>query len=122
MIRRKPDRAWVLLEVVRAAAASLPDQHAEDPATAREIADCRVRLRVDARRQEALERVAGLVDDTQRRVAGAREIRGRLDDSLQHGIERELRAEGDPSLDQPAQPTLDRWHAVIIEMPAAAFQ
>ena len=75
----------------------------EDPASSGQVADRRVGLRVDARRQEAFETGPGLVDDAERRVAGAGELRGRLDELLEEGVEGELRAQRDPCVDEDAQ-------------------
>ena len=70
------------------------------PASARQIADRGVRLGVDTRRQEALEARAGLVDDAERRIVRPRQLRGRLDELLQERVQRELRAESDPGIDE----------------------
>ena len=42
----------------------------------------------------------GLVDDAERRVARARELRGGLDELLQERVQRELRAESDAGIDE----------------------
>jgi hypothetical protein len=69
----------------------------------REIADRRVRLGVDPGGEEALQPLTGLVDHAERRVAGLRQLRGRLDDPLQERLQRELRAERDPRVHEDAE-------------------
>ena len=79
------------------------DEHAEDPAAARQVADPRMRVLVDAVREEALELRPGLVDHAERGVTRAGEPRGRLDEPLQDGVERELGAEGDSDVHERPQ-------------------
>ena len=55
------------------------------------------------RRQEALERLAGLVDHAERGVLGAGDLGGRLDDPLQQRVQRQLGAEGDAGVDEDAE-------------------
>ncbi len=62
-----------------------------------------MRLGVDARREESLECGSGLVDDAERRVAGAGEKRRLLDELLQQRVERELGAQRDPGVHEDAQ-------------------
>ena len=81
----------------------VPDQDAEDPASVWQIADRGMRLGVDPCRQELLERLAGPVDHSKSRVAGARDLGRGLDDALKQGGERELRAEGDARVDEDAE-------------------
>ena len=84
----------------RRSGARLADQHAEDAAAAREVADRGLRLGVDAGGQEALELRAARVDHAERRVARAGQLGGGLDDPLEQRVERELRGERDPGLEQ----------------------
>jgi hypothetical protein len=86
------------------------DEHAQDAAPVREISDRGVRCGVDPGREEPLERLAGLVDHAQGRVARRGELRGRLDDPLEQRVERQLGAEGDARVDEHAQAVaLVRW-------------
>jgi two-component system, cell cycle sensor histidine kinase and response regulator CckA len=65
-----------------------------------------VGLGVDAVRQEALEQLAAPVDDAERRVLRARQLRGGVDELLENGVERELRRQGDSGLEQGTQTIL----------------
>ena len=103
MVSRKADRARVVAEVVSRSGFASRIRTPRIPRPRRQIADRRVGLRVDARRQEAFEPGPGLVDDAERRVPGAGELRRRLDELLQERVERELRAERDPRVDEDAQ-------------------
>ena len=96
VVRWKAHRTRVVRDFVQPQRLRVADQDAEDAAAVRKVADRRVRLGVDPRRQEPLERLAGLVDHAEGRVARAGDLRGRLDDALQQRIERELGAERDP--------------------------
>ena len=58
---------------------------------------------VDAGVEEALEPGPGLVDHPERRIARAGQGGRGLRELLQEVVERELRAERDPRLDEPAQ-------------------
>ncbi len=60
----------------------------------------RLRVRIDAGGQEALELRAARVDDAERRVARAGQLRRELDDALQQRVERELGGQRDPGLEQ----------------------
>ncbi len=104
MVGRESDRARIVAEVREPERLGLPDQDAEDPPSSRQIADRRVSLRVDTGRQEALEAGACLVDHAERRVPGAGELRGRLDELLQERVEGQLRTERDTRVDKDAQP------------------
>ena len=73
----------------------------------REVADPSTRRVVDAGREEPLERAARAVDDAQRRIAGVRQRCRCLDDALQQGVERELRAQRDARVDEEVQPVGD---------------
>ena len=102
VVGRKADGARIGRQVVEPECVRVPNQHPEDPAAVRKVADAFLRLRVDARGQEALERAAGWIDHAERRVPRPRQLRRGVDDSLQEGIERELRRDRDPGVDQPA--------------------
>ena len=87
------------------------DQHAEDAAPARPLADQLLGVRVDAGDEEALEPRSRRIDHPERGVAGFGELGGRLGDELEHRVERELAADGDACLDQRAEALL---HGAII--------
>ena len=59
-----------------------------------------MRLRVDPRREEALELGARVVDHPECRVAGAGQAGRRLDQLLQQVFDRELGAQRDSGLDE----------------------
>src|SRR5437763_538564 len=73
----------------------LADQDAENALAAWKLADRSVRLRIDAGGQEPLQLRAAAVDHAERRVAGPGDLRGRLDETLQEGLERQLRCNRD---------------------------
>ena len=103
VVRRESDGPRVGPEVRKPERSCLPDEHAEDPSSLREIADRRVRLRVDAGCQEPFECCASLIDDAQGRVAGAGQKRRLLDELLEQRVERELGAQCDPRIHEDAQ-------------------
>ncbi len=78
--------------------AGVADQRAEDAAAARERADLRRGVGVDADVEEPLEAGPGLVDHAERRIAGAGEGGRYLGELLQEVVERELRAQRDSRL------------------------
>jgi len=80
----------VRADVVEAQRARVADQHAEDAAAAREVADAAVGLLVDARGEEALERLAPLVEHADRGVAGAGHVARRFEQALEDGVRVEL--------------------------------
>src|SRR5262249_8357282 len=103
VVRWEADRARVFGDVPQAQRLRLADEHAEDPAAARQVADRVECLGSDPRGEEALEPLAGLVDDAARREARSRELGRRLDEALEQSVERELRGERDPRLDEDAE-------------------
>ena len=100
MVRWKADRARILAQVVQAQGLRLADQDAENAAPTREVADRRMRLGVDAGRQEALELRAAAVDHPEGSVAGAREVGGGPDQALEEHVERQLRRDRDARLEE----------------------
>jgi hypothetical protein len=119
VVRRKPDRAVVAYDVVQAQRTRVANQHAEDAAAARQLADRGVGLGVDAVRDEALELLAARVEDAESRVACAGQLRGGLNEALEHRVERQLGAERDSGLDEPVERgfLLLRVHAQIRTYP-----
>ena len=103
MVGREADRARIVGDRLEPQRAGVGDQRAEDAAAAREGADLRRRVGVDAGVEEALERRPGLVDHAERRIAGAGQGGRGLGELLQEVVERELRAERDSRLDEAAQ-------------------
>jgi hypothetical protein len=65
--------------------------------------------------------LAGAVDDTERRVAGAGQLGSRLNKPLQHCVERELRGDGDARVEQCAQTMLGFFHATKANSRQAAY-
>jgi hypothetical protein len=91
---RDPQRAWVV------------DQHAENAAPARQVADRAVRLGVDALRDEPLELAAVAVQDPQRGVARTGDLPRRLEHLVEHRLRIQLRQQPAPDIDETAQPLL----------------
>ena len=87
MVGREADRARVVAEVVEAQRLGVMDQDAEDAAPVRQLADRFVLLAVDAGGDEALECLALAVDHPERRVAGAGQGCGGVDQPLQQLVE-----------------------------------
>ncbi len=83
---------------------------AEDAAAVGQLADCGMRLLGDAGRHEALEPLAGGIEDAERRVLRSGQVCGRLDELLEHRVERELRRESDPRLDERLRPIRRNIH------------
>src|SRR5215211_6892696 len=99
-MRRETDRAGVIAQVVQAQHLRLADEDAEDPPSPRQVADFRMRLRIDSRRDEALELSATRIDYSKRRVARLGQFGCSLDQSLKQRLEREFRRKSDASLEQ----------------------
>ena len=113
MVRGEADRARILCEIVETQGLRILDQRAEDPAAARRIADGSLRLLVDAGDDELLERLPAGIDDAQGRIAGSGQLGGRLGDSLEDGVERQLGRECDTRVHDCSQ-TIHLGHAVIM--------
>ena len=92
-----------LAQAQRRRAADQLAKHTEAP---RQIADPLPGRLVDADVDEALEFVAVLIEDAERRVAGAGQLAGDLDHFVQHRLEVELGDEPPADVDQPAKPML----------------
>ena len=105
MPRWEPDRPRILGEVVQPQRRRVADQHPENPAAARHRADLGAGVGVDAVREELLQLRAARVDHAERRVARARQLGRRLHEPVQQGLERQLGADGEPGLEQRAQPS-----------------
>ena len=103
VVPREADRARVLGEVVQAQRPRLAYENAQDAAPSRRVSDGSSGLLVHAGGEEALEGVAGRVDDAERGVPRAGQLGRGLDDPLQEHVERELRAEPDPGVDEEPQ-------------------
>ena len=112
VVRREADRVRMLGEAAEAQGLRVADEHSEDAAPARTVADLPLGLLVDAGHEEALEACPGGVDHTERRVARAGQPRRRLHDPLEHGVEGQLGRDDDARLDELPEP---RLHARIIE-------
>ena len=93
-------------EIVEAQRRGVLDQHPENAAAARELADrSPVRL-PDPEGDEALQLVAAPVDHAERRVARPRQLGGDPDQRLQDGVEGQLRGDRDSGLDEPPPPLI----------------
>ena len=79
-----------------------PGHSGQNAAPTREVADRRMRVGVDASRQEALELRAAGVDHAEGSVAGGREVGGGLDEALEEHVERQLRRDRDARLEEGA--------------------
>ena len=80
------------------------DQLTQHATAARQVADGRGALLVDAEREEALELLAALVEDADGRVARAGQLARDLEHPLQQRLEVELGHQAAPDLDQARQP------------------
>jgi len=96
-------RAGVVAECLQPQWLGVSDQHAENSPSAGQVADRLVGRGIDPGRQETLQPGSGLVDDPERGVTRPRQLRSRLDQLLQEGVEGELRAERDPRIDEDAE-------------------
>ncbi len=110
MVRREADRSGVFGQVVETQGLRILNQRAEDAAPAGEVPDGGLRLLVDARDDELLERLPARVDDAQRGVPGPGQLSSRLDDPLQDRVERQLRRECDTRVHDGSQ-TIHLGHA-----------
>ena len=79
------------------------DERAEHAVTARQVADDRLRLAIDPRGQEALEPLAAVVEDAERRVAGAGDLARHLEHALEQRVEVELGDHAAPDLDEASE-------------------
>ena len=116
VVFRKTDRTRVVGEVVEPQWLGVADQHSEDPASARHVADRGISLGVDARRHEALEGYPRLVDHAERCVARAGQLRCRLDELLQKRLQRKLGAECDSGVDEHTQAI---WRSLLRHVPSS---
>src|SRR5215218_9954585 len=116
MVRGEADRTRILREVVEAQRLRVVDQRAEYAAAVRRVADRSLGLRVDAGDDEPLERLPAGVDDPERRIAGSGQLRGRLDDLLEHRVERELGRERDTGVDDCTEAVHLRHGRLIIRV------
>jgi hypothetical protein len=96
----------VLANIAQAQRSGIANQLTEDAVAARKVADLRPRLLIDPHIDEALELVAILVEDAQRRVAGAGELARHLDYFAQNRLEIELGDKPPADVDQPPQAML----------------
>ena len=96
----------MLTDVGQAQRLRVGDQDPEDPVTAREIADGRVRSLVEANREKALEALTALVEHAEGGVAGAGQLAGDLEHVLQHALAVQFRDERPADLQQADEPLL----------------
>jgi hypothetical protein len=95
VVAREADRPRVLGDVVEAERLRVTDEHSQEPAPPWELADRRVRLGIDARREEPLEALSGAVDHAERGIARGRQLCCGRHDPLEQRVERELRRQSD---------------------------
>jgi hypothetical protein len=82
------------------------DQHPEDAAADRDVADRRPLLGGHPGGDELAD-PAVAAEHSQGPVAGAGQLRGQFDDALQRDRERQLRTEREPGLQQALVPLMD---------------
>ena len=82
------------------------DQHAKHPTAARRIADLSACLLIDSPRDEALQPGPLHIEHTERRIAGARDLPGGLQDEVEHLVRIQLRHERAADLQEAAHPSL----------------
>jgi hypothetical protein len=109
MVGREADRAGILGDLMEPQRLGVVDQHPEDAAADRDVADRRPLAVADPGGDE-LGDDAVAPQDAERSVAGAGELDGQLDDALQGGRERQLGGQGQPGLQQALVPPMDACH------------
>src|SRR5207253_1570190 len=106
MARRKAVGPNVLGDIRQAQRLGLRDQQPKHAATARKVADQLSKVGIDPRSDEVGEVLALVVEDTDRRKSGAREVPGYLQETLEHVLQLTLGDERARGLGQPAEPLL----------------
>jgi hypothetical protein len=105
----------MVADVVQAQRTRVVDEHAEQAATARQVADGAMGVLVDAAGEEACELTAALVEDPERDVARPGEVGGGLQEPVEHGLEVQFGQQAAPGLDEAREPALveavERGHA-----------
>ena len=105
----------MVADVVKTQRARVVDEHAEQAATARQVADGTVGVLVDPARQEAGELAASLVEDAERDVACPCEVGRGLQEAVEDRLEVELGQQAAPGVDEAREPVLvqavQRGHA-----------
>ena len=104
MSRREADRARILREVVQPQRPRLADQHPEDAAPARQVADLRAQVVVDAVGDELLQLDPVRVDHAERGIASAGQLGRGLHEPVEQRVERQLRGDGESRREQRTQP------------------
>ena len=103
MVVGEADRAWIRSQVVEPERPRIVDQRAEHAPAAREMPDRSLGLLVEAGHHEPLEGLSARIQHAERRIPRSRQLRRRLDDFLQHGVERQLGRERDTRIDERAE-------------------
>ena len=103
MAGRKPYRPRILRELGEAERLPIAYQHAQDPSPERELPNPRLSLGVDANRDELLEAGAKPVDHSESAVTGTGQLDRGLDQQSKQRLERKLRAERDPRVDEATE-------------------
>ena len=96
----KPTERGCSDEVVQAKGPRVADEHAENAAAVRGIADLALHLRRHPVGHEALEAGSGGVDHAEGRVVRCGDPGGGFDDPLENAVERQLGVDRDPGLDE----------------------
>ena len=94
----------MLADVAEAQRLRVLDQHAQHAAAARQVADRPVRRLVDAAGDERSSSVRSSFEHSQRRVAGAGQLAGRLEDAVQDDALLQIRHQRPPHLQQAPTP------------------
>ena len=87
MVRREADGSRIVADPVEAEGLRIPNQDAEDAASAGQAADPRVLFGVDAGREEPFELVARFVDHAEGRIPRVRQGGRGLDEFLEQRVE-----------------------------------
>ena len=107
MMGREAETLRVSAQIGKPQRTGLGDQQSQDAVTLGKGSDGVVGDVVHADRDELSETDTSLVEDAERAVAGADQLDGRLDDSMQHRLEIEQMHDYLDALDFPLFP----WHA-----------
>ena len=106
-------------DVVQAQRRRVVDQRAEDAAAARQRADHRVAGLVDAPREEPGQLGPRLVEDAERRVAGFGELLRRLEHSIEHLVEVEVREHAPSDVENPLRRSVYQNGSLAMFVPSA---
>jgi hypothetical protein len=103
---REAVRLRMVADVPEAQRPRVLDQHAEDAAPAREVPDGTMRVRIDARGDEALELLPAVVQDAHGRVPRSGHVAGDVEQLMEHRLDVELGDQAAPCVDQAPEAEL----------------